>query len=156
MENDYWNKCTIVKVLSNSCCKGLEEWLLLDNEDKSLRFEVFASCCRKFQQKKFMNFDFERFKPGKEIEIKIGGLFECIWNTDDKYWTEGLLILKNKSGDKYLVLGKVIKAPSKNVDGRMEGILKCANLYVYFTDHNCISKIGNRVIAHITGVDDLK
>jgi len=157
MDNEYWNRCKIVKVISNPNIPGSEEWLLVDNEDSTFRFEVFASCCRKFE--KNGNFNFEKFKNGSRIEIKIEGHYVAHWNKDmdNEYWNEGFLIMKNKFNDeKYFVLGKIIKEAPSKYEGKRGRLLKSRNLYVHFIDNEGLTKEGDNVLLSIYGVEDLK
>jgi hypothetical protein len=122
----YWNKCGINEIQStpNIPC---EVYLIIDFLDfePHFRFEIFASCCKKFEDKN-KRFDFQRFKPGDEIEIKIRGhlkMHETENQADDnRYWNEGFMTMINSTGSKkYFVMGKVIdENPYDCLGGKMK------------------------------------
>ncbi len=157
MNEEFWNKGTIIKVISNPNIPGSEEWLLFENEDASFTFKVFASGCKKFIDKK-KHFNFDKFRPGKKIEIRINGhYFAHCKNEASEYLNEGFLTLKNKfSDEKYFVLGKVIKEAPENYEGVRGRLLKSRNLYVYFIDNEGVIKEGDNVILFIYGAFDVR
>ena len=139
--NEYWNRCKIIKVIHYK--SAYEDWLWVENEDRTFKFKLFASQCRKFygngHQKNHWKYPFnkKKYRVGKVIQIKIKGHIMAKWDSSHDPWNEGFMTLVNKSNHiRQLLLGKIIKVAPIGFEGDRGRLLKSRNLYIYFIDNS--------------------
>jgi len=175
MAEKYWNKCRLIEVRSNIHCPGFEEWLFVETKD-GLKFEIFASGCRKFSKSQYQKFDFGQFKPETYWDIKISGHLYCVGANNlrnpNNGAREGAELTKKCSPGRYLVnnvntrklcdvtrlfvLGEVIKKSPPDYEGERGRLMKAKNLHVYFIDNDNETEEGDTVLLSIYGITDIR